>query len=124
MIRHHAPTQHPHRQTGLGLADHLLECLEVSRFAENPQPPDAPIEDVVALIPFPPDMHDALVSRAGEKGALLEAVTALEAGDFDRAQRLVHGAGDMYLEALMWANEAAEPLFHRAQPAADRPRAA
>jgi len=85
---------------------------------------DAPIEDVVALIPFPPDMHDALVSRAGEKGALLEAVTALEAGDFDRAQRLVHGAGDMYLEALMWANEAAEPLFHRAQPAADRPRAA
>ena len=85
---------------------------------------DAPIEDVVALIPFPSDMHDALVSRAGEKGALLEAVTALEAGDFDRAQRLVHGAGDMYLEALMWANEAAEPLFAQSRAAGERPRAA
>jgi EAL and modified HD-GYP domain-containing signal transduction protein len=85
---------------------------------------DAPIEDVVALIPFPSDMHDALVSRAGEKGALLEAVTALEAGDFDRAQRLVRGAGDLYLEALVWANEAAGPLFHQARPAKARPHAA
>jgi len=51
-------------------------------------------------------------------------VTALEAGDFDRAQRLVHGAGDMYLEALMWANEAAEPLFAQSRAAGERPRAA
>src|SRR3990170_4387824 len=39
VIGHHAPGQNPHRQTGLGLADHLLERLEVSLLAENPYPP-------------------------------------------------------------------------------------
>jgi EAL and modified HD-GYP domain-containing signal transduction protein len=72
---------------------------------------DAPIEDVVKLIPFPPDMREALTERRGEKGALLQCVTALEAGDFDRAQKLVAGAGDHYVEALIWATDAAGPLF-------------
>jgi c-di-GMP phosphodiesterase len=72
---------------------------------------DAPIDEVVGMIPFPSDMRDALIERKGEKGALLDCVTALEAGDFDRAQRLVRGAGDLYVEALMWANEAAQALF-------------
>jgi c-di-GMP phosphodiesterase len=72
---------------------------------------DAPIGELVEMIPFPSDMRDALTARSGEKGALLECVTALEAGDFDRAQRLVRGAGEMYVKALMWANEAASPLF-------------
>ena len=77
---------------------------------------DAPIDEVVGMIPFPPDMRDALTERKGEKGALLDCVTALEAGDFDRAQRLVRGAGDLYVEALLWADEAAGALFE--QPAA------
>ncbi len=77
---------------------------------------DAPIEEVVAMIPFPSDMRDALVAREGEKGELLGCVTALEAGDFDRAQRLVRGAGDLYLDALLWANDAAKALFE--EPAA------
>jgi c-di-GMP phosphodiesterase len=77
---------------------------------------DAPIEDVVGMIPFPSDMRDALTQRKGEKGKLLDCVTALEAGDFERAQRLVRGAGDHYVEALMWADEAAGALFE--QPAA------
>jgi hypothetical protein len=76
------------------------------------------------LIPFPPDMRAALVSRAGEKGALLDCVTALEAGDFDRAQKLVRGAGDLYLEALMWANDAAGALFEGAGGAVERTHAA
>jgi c-di-GMP phosphodiesterase len=79
---------------------------------------DAPIEDVLKLIPFPPDMHDALTRRKGEKGELLDCVTALEAGDFDRAQKLVPGAGDLYVEALIWANEAAGPLFEPVEAAA------
>ncbi|MBV9607244.1 MAG: HDOD domain-containing protein [Solirubrobacterales bacterium] len=77
---------------------------------------DAPIDEVVGMIPFPPDMRDALTERKGEKGALLDCVTSLEAGDFDRAQRLVRGAGDLYVEALLWADEAAGALFE--QPAA------
>jgi len=79
---------------------------------------DAPIEDVVGLIPFPADMRNALTQRKGEKGALLECVTALEAGDFERARKLVRGAGELYVEALMWADEAARPLFEPIQAAA------
>jgi EAL and modified HD-GYP domain-containing signal transduction protein len=77
---------------------------------------DAPIDEVVGMIPFPSDMRDALIQRKGEKGKLLDCVTALEAGDFDRAQRLVRGAGDLYVEALVWANDAAQALFE--EPAA------
>ncbi len=79
---------------------------------------DAPIEEVVEMIPFPSDMRDALTGRQGEKGALLECVTALETGDFDRAEQLVCGAGDLYVEALVWAGEAAGPLFEPASAAA------
>jgi EAL and modified HD-GYP domain-containing signal transduction protein len=79
---------------------------------------DAPIEEVVALIPFPADMRDALTERKGEKGALLECVTALEAGNFERARKLVSGAGELYVEALMWADEAAGPLFEPVHAAA------
>ena len=79
---------------------------------------DAPIEDVVEMIPFPADMRDALTQRKGEKGALLDCVTALECGDFDTARSLVRGAGDLYLEALMWADEAARPLFEQVLAAA------
>ena len=85
---------------------------------------DAPIEDVIAQIPFPADMRAALVSRAGEKGALLHSVTAIESGDFDRARQLVPGAGELYLRSLMWANEAAGPLFQQAGLADARPHAA
>ncbi len=79
---------------------------------------DAPIDEVVAMIPFPPDMRDALTERKGEKGALLDCVTALEAGDFDRAQRLVRGAGDLYVDSLMWADDAAHALFETPAAAA------
>ncbi|MBV9802858.1 MAG: HDOD domain-containing protein [Solirubrobacterales bacterium] len=79
---------------------------------------DAPIEEVVAMIPFPSDMRDALIAREGEKGELLGCVTALEAGDFDSAQRLVRGAGDLYLEALLWANDASNALFEESAAAA------
>jgi c-di-GMP phosphodiesterase len=80
---------------------------------------DAPIEDVLASIPFPRDMRDALIAHDGDKGRLLTAVTALEAGDFDLAQEVVPAAGAFYLEALVWANEAANPLFDDGDALAD-----
>jgi EAL and modified HD-GYP domain-containing signal transduction protein len=79
---------------------------------------DMPMDEVLEMIPFPSDMRDALISRRGEKGALLTSVTALEAGDFTRAQKLVHGAGALYVEALAWADDAARPLVGRVQAAA------
>ena len=78
---------------------------------------DSPIDEVLASIPFPRDMREALIAHAGDKGILLDCVQALEAGDFDRAHGLIPDAGAIYLEALVWANEAANPLFGDSQDA-------
>ncbi|MGZ4187982.1 MAG: EAL and HDOD domain-containing protein, partial [Solirubrobacteraceae bacterium] len=72
---------------------------------------DSEIEEVLASIPFPGDMRQALIAHVGDKGVLLECLLALEAGDFDRAEELAPGAGPIYLDALVWANEAANPLL-------------
>jgi len=72
---------------------------------------DAPMNEVLASLPFPADMREALVHHRGEKGLLLECLTMLEAADFDGAKTIVSHAGDLYLESLMWANGAAESLF-------------
>jgi EAL and modified HD-GYP domain-containing signal transduction protein len=79
---------------------------------------DAPIVDVLASIPFPQEMREALIAHAGASGMLLECVAALEAADFDTAQAIVANAGELYLEALVWANDAAAPLFGQLDAAA------
>jgi c-di-GMP phosphodiesterase len=79
---------------------------------------DAPIVDVLASIPFPQEMREALIAHGGESGELLECVTSLEAADFDQAQAIVPNAGELYLESLVWANDAAAPLFGQLDAAA------
>jgi EAL and modified HD-GYP domain-containing signal transduction protein len=79
---------------------------------------DTPIEALLAKIPFPKDMREALITHRGEKGRLLECVTALETGDFDQAEAIIPPAGELYLDALGWANQAADPLFAPAPAAA------
>jgi hypothetical protein len=66
------------------------------------------------------DMREALVQRAGRMGQLLDCVVALETGEAGPASAIVDRAGELYLEALMWANSAAESLFGEAQPAQAR----
>jgi hypothetical protein len=56
-------------------------------------------------------MRAALVSHSGPMGQVLEAATALEAGDLDAATGLVPGAGALYVKALLWAQEASGALF-------------
>ena len=53
---------------------------------------------------------------------LVRAALALESGDFDRAQKLVREAGKLYVQAVMWADDAAGRLFQ--QTATAHPRAA
>jgi c-di-GMP-related signal transduction protein len=79
---------------------------------------DTPIQDVLASIPFPQHMRDALIAHQREMGALLDCVTALERGDFDRARALVPDAADLYLESIIWATTAADPLFEQIDAAA------
>jgi EAL and modified HD-GYP domain-containing signal transduction protein len=79
---------------------------------------DAPIVDVLKSIPFPQEMREALITHRGARGGLLECVASLEAADFDEAQAIVPDAGELYLEALVWANDAAAPLFGELDTAA------
>ena len=72
---------------------------------------DLTMEEALANVPFPGDIRDALVSRTGTGGRLLDCVSALEAGEFNGAVTLVPGAGERYLEAITWADEAAAELF-------------
>jgi c-di-GMP phosphodiesterase len=69
---------------------------------------DAPMEDVIASIPFPDDMRAALVSGAGPKGELLATTLSFERGDFTPP---LDSLGASWLEAMTWATNAAEELF-------------
>ena len=69
---------------------------------------DAPMHDVVSSLPLAEDIREALVQRAGPMGRLLDSVVSLENGEDDGA---LPKAGEIYLDALMWANGVAESLF-------------
>jgi c-di-GMP phosphodiesterase len=78
---------------------------------------DTTIEDVLAAVPFPEDMRQALIFHHGEMGRLLDCVTALEAGAFDRAEAILPDAGELYLQALTWTNDIGCLMFGAARPA-------
>src|SRR4051812_168977 len=69
---------------------------------------DAPMEDVLAPMPFPDEMRNALIAHEGERGALLATAIAFERGDFAAVSER---EADAYTEALAWATEAADELF-------------
>jgi EAL and modified HD-GYP domain-containing signal transduction protein len=70
---------------------------------------DRPMASVVASLPFPEAMRDALINRTGA-GRLLDCVAAMEEGEFRRARQLVSSAPEHYLEALAWTNRTAHLL--------------
>jgi len=78
---------------------------------------DAPMIDVIESLPLAAEMREALIAHKGKRGLLLESVTALETGEVNDLPPIVHGAGELYLESMMWANSAAESLFSAAAPA-------
>ena len=77
---------------------------------------DAPMVDVIGSLPLAAEMRDALVSRKGKRGLLLQCVTGLETGEVSDLPSVVEGAGELYLESMMWANSAAESLFSATAP--------
>jgi hypothetical protein len=56
-------------------------------------------------------MRVALLSHAGPMGRILDAAIALEGGYFGDAKVLVPDAAEIYVQALVWAQEAAGALF-------------
>jgi hypothetical protein len=64
-------------------------------------------------------MRDALITHEGDRGRLLACVALLELGQIAEAQELVADAGRLYLESIIWAQEATGALFEVAsRPAA------
>ena len=76
---------------------------------------DAPMHDVVASLPLAEDIREALVQRRGRMGQLLDCVVALETGEDDPVLATVTHAGELYLEALMWANARRRVAVRRAR---------
>ncbi len=79
---------------------------------------DCTMEDALGSIPFAKDVSQALIAHHGDKGRLLECVIALESGDFDRARSVLYCSGELYLEAVAWADAVSESLFPEAEAAA------
>ncbi len=106
-------------RAGAGLANSTPgELFTLGLFSVIDALLDSPIEEVVRATPFPADMCEALIEQRGEKGRLLECLVDLEAGRLEDARALVEGAAELYLEAIIWAGEAAGPLFDQPAPAA------
>lgn len=72
---------------------------------------DVSLEEVTNELPFPNDMRLALLSHSGPMGRILDAATALEGGYFGDAKLLVPNASELYVQSLLWAQEAAGALF-------------
>lgn len=72
---------------------------------------DVSLEEVTSELPFPNDMRLALLSHTGPMGRILDAATSLESGYFGDAKLLVPNAGELYVQSLLWAQEAAGALF-------------
>jgi EAL and modified HD-GYP domain-containing signal transduction protein len=74
-----------------------------------------PIEEVVERINLAPDVRQALLTRQGMLGELLELTEKIERGDFDAAGELLESSGlkvsdllQAQLLAMRWANDLAE----------------
>ena len=72
---------------------------------------DVSLEDVTAELPFPDEMRVALLRHAGPMGRILDAATALEGGYYGDAKALVPDAAQLYVQSLLWAQEASGALF-------------
>jgi EAL and modified HD-GYP domain-containing signal transduction protein len=76
---------------------------------------DAPMEEVLASMPFPDEMRAALVARTGAKGELLEVALSFERGDFAPPDDRL---GEAFIDSMAWATSAADELFGRPAVAA------
>lgn len=69
---------------------------------------DAPMEEVIRLLPLEDDLVDALVRRDGPYGRLLQNVVSYERGDWDNISEEMYSAERLrrsYLEAVAWATQ-------------------
>ncbi len=71
---------------------------------------DMAMPEILAELPFPPRVTEALISHTGP-GRLLECVIAIEHGEFDAACVPVEQPARHYLDAIAWTNRTSGHLF-------------
>jgi c-di-GMP phosphodiesterase len=63
-----------------------------------------PMYTAISDLPLASTLRDALLHHSGP-GRLLDSVTAIEQGEFDRADEIVSGASGHYVDAIAWSNQ-------------------
>ena len=71
---------------------------------------DVSMHTALQTLPLTPSMRDALIHHSGP-GRLLDCVMAIEQGDFERANKIVDGASQHYLDAVAWSNDKGKQLI-------------
>jgi EAL and modified HD-GYP domain-containing signal transduction protein len=96
-------------------------CFTVGLFSVVDAIARAPLAQVLDQLPLTDDVRRALTEHAGPMGAALAAVLAYERGDLLDAARLAPGAtlGDLYLDALGWADATSGVLRSTTATSAD-----
>ena len=72
------------------------------------------MRQLVADLPLPPEILDALLKREGVVGAILEGILAYERGEWNQqASRAVepHILNSMYWQSIEWANGIMETVI-------------
>jgi EAL and modified HD-GYP domain-containing signal transduction protein len=83
---------------------------------------DASLEDVIALIPLPADMREALVCGVGEKGSLPRLGVSARVRPFRSRADAGPRSRQAVRSGVIWTDDAAGPVFH--QMATAHPRTA
>jgi EAL and modified HD-GYP domain-containing signal transduction protein len=71
---------------------------------------DTSLEEILESLPFPQPIRAALLHREGRMGQILSAAIALESGSPVEAGNFIDGANGVYVESLLWAQEAIATL--------------
>jgi EAL and modified HD-GYP domain-containing signal transduction protein len=67
---------------------------------------ETPMRTALQDLPLTSSMRDALIEHKGA-GRLLDCVSSIEAGNFDRAAQILPNSCESYLDAVAWSNDTA-----------------
>lgn len=89
-------------------------CFTVGLFSNLDAFLDEPLQEILKELPISPEIREALLSRGGKMGRLLNAVTAFERGDWEQVRQVgveERTIQDAYLSAASWAHQEAKAAF-------------
>lgn len=80
---------------------------------------DKPIQEVLELVPLPPNVCAAILEGSGPTGSILRCVLDYERGNWEQVHCLGLDSGDVcsaYLEAIEWAGDVTDEVTSARSP--------